>query len=221
MSVSSSLAGKGGNTIGGRCGGRGRGRGGASIVASKAVGDITDPLANASTETKNIVQNSVGNTSHLDIQQVTDYTQYPIMLDKNYEKYDPDSALRPTIIKTGVVWTKKAQAALLTAASAKKLYVADQTTEKTAAFDLLDALSRSGSLCIDDASLHVVIAATHCFDKTLVNTVIQKNVNPIERVERSTLIMASTIHGVLVSDLVVGNQVNRLQGITPTLFLAE
>ncbi len=149
----------------------------------------------------------------------TDYTQYPTLLDKNYEKYDPDSALRPTIIKVGETWTKKAQAALLTAASSKTLYTADQSSEKTAAFDLLDALSRSGALCIDDASLHVVIAATHCFDKSLLNTVVQKNVNPIERVERSTLIMASTIHGLSAGELVVGTQVNRLHATTTALFL--
>lgn len=60
-------------------------------------------------------------------------------------------------------------------------------------FDLLDALTKSGALTVDHAALHVVIAATHCFDKTLMNTVIQDNVNPIEKVERSSLIVASTI----------------------------
>jgi hypothetical protein len=41
-----------------------------------------------------------------------------------------------------------------------------------------------------------VIAATHCFDKSLVDTVIEGNVNPIAKVERSMLIVASVIHGV-------------------------
>ena len=41
-----------------------------------------------------------------------DYTQLPTQLDRNYEKFDTDSALRPTIINVGDSWTKKSQAAL-------------------------------------------------------------------------------------------------------------
>ena len=40
-------------------------------------------------------------------------------------------------------------------------------------------------LPIECATLHVVVAATHCFDKSLVNTVVEDNVNPIEKAERS------------------------------------
>ena len=66
--------------------------------------------------------------------------------------------------------------------------------EKQKCFDLLDALSLSGALPIDCASLHVIIAATHCFDETLINTVVQRNVNPIEKLELSSLIVGETIH---------------------------
>lgn len=66
-----------------------------------------------------------------------------------------------------------------------------QETEKHKTFDLLDALSKSGALAIDDASLHIVVAATHRFDKTLIDTVIQDNVNPVEKVERSLMIDAN------------------------------
>lgn len=58
----------------------------------------------------------------------------------------------------------------------------EQEEEKKQAFDLLDALSRSGSLDVDYASLHVVVAATHCFAESLMNTVVKDNINPIEKV---------------------------------------
>jgi len=93
----------------------------------------------------------------------------------------------------------------------------EQGKERNKAFDLLDALTKSGQLVLEHASLHVVIAATHCFDKTLINTVIQDNVNPIEKVERSSLIMASTIHGVEPALLVTPTQVARVAEYSPML----
>ena len=51
-----------------------------------------------------------------------------------------------------------------------------QKKEKDAAFDLLDALTKTGGLAVEHASLHVVIAATHCFDKTVLQTIVQDNV---------------------------------------------
>ena len=34
-------------------------------------------------------------------------------------------------------------------------------------------------------------AATHCFDKSLLATVIEDNINPIDKVERTSLVMTS------------------------------
>jgi hypothetical protein len=68
--------------------------------------------------------------------------------------------------------------------SASTLSTKEQEEEKKITFDLLDALSRSGSLDIDYASLHVVIAATHCFAESLMSTVVKDSINPIEKVWR-------------------------------------
>lgn len=68
-----------------------------------------------------------------------------------------------------------------------------QKNEQNKAYDLLESLTRSGGLSLDFATLHVVIATTHTFDKSLMNTVIQDNQNPIEKVERSTLLLATTV----------------------------
>lgn len=147
-----------------------------------------------------------------------DFTKIPTELDSKFEELDVDSALRPTIINVGDVWTKKAQAGLLASQTTQLLHTSDQSTERDRAYDLLDALSRSGALSIDAAELHVVIAATHCFDKSLIDTVIQDNVNPIEKVERSSLIVATTIHGQPAMALIKGDQSDRVRTYSPMLF---
>jgi len=94
----------------------------------------------------------------------------------------------------------------------------EQRVNKNKAFDLLDALSKSGVLPIQQASLHVLLAATHCFDKTLMDTVVQDNINPIEKVERSSLIVASTIQAVAPEALLRPEHVTRVKELSPKLF---
>ncbi len=52
------------------------------------------------------------------------------------------------------------------------------------------------------------------------NTLIQDNVNPIEKVERSTLIVATTIHGRPAEELVKPEQLERVKQFSPGLFVA-
>jgi hypothetical protein len=148
---------------------------------------------------------------------VVDYTKFPSLLDRRYEELDSDSVLRPTIINPGSEWSKKSFKSLMSEVEIKSLHTDDQVLEKNAAFDLLDALSKSGALVMHSASLHVVIAASHCFDKSLMDTVVQGNVNPIERVERSALIMASTIHELPACDLISEIQRSRVLKYSPQL----
>eukprot|EP00667_Euglena_gracilis_P001285 EG_transcript_1286 len=125
---------------------------------------------------------------------VADYTRLPALLDERFEALDVDSALRPTIITPGSNWEKRSQAGLLSDMKQSDVGAEEQKALRQQAMDLIDALSRSGTLAMADAQLHVVLAATHCFDQSLLDTVVQRNVNPVERVERSALIMAAAIH---------------------------
>jgi hypothetical protein len=93
-----------------------------------------------------------------------DFTAIPQILDAKLEKYDLDNALRSTIIKASQHWIRKRQQNLLITASSTHMTKSDIDSEKKKAFDMLDAISRSGTLPIDSAELHVVIALSHCFE---------------------------------------------------------
>eukprot|EP01023_Acetabularia_acetabulum_P048309 TRINITY_DN51028_c0_g1_i1.p2 TRINITY_DN51028_c0_g1~~TRINITY_DN51028_c0_g1_i1.p2 ORF type:complete len:146 (-),score=13.20 TRINITY_DN51028_c0_g1_i1:100-537(-) len=143
------------------------------------------------------------------------------MLDANFDKYDDENALHSTIVKAQNQWTKKYQESLLAKPSSKVMNVDELKTEKNKAFDLLDALTRSGNLEVDEASLHVVLASTHCFDQTLMNTVIQQNKDPIEKIEKSILIVASTIHQTPVEEMLKTEHADRIKKLSPKIFEME
>ena len=97
---------------------------------------------------------------------------------------------------TQTIKQAEAQKSLVAPLSESPLDTAGQKIEKDRCFDLLDALTRSGGLSMEGAMLHLVIASTHCFDKSLMDTLVKDNVNPIEKVEQSALVVTSVIHGV-------------------------
>jgi hypothetical protein len=151
-----------------------------------------------------------------------DWTALPVALDAKLLQLDEESALRPTIITAGGTWTKRSQKSLLAPPATSTLSAEEQDRSRTEAFDLLDALSRSGSLDIDCAELHVVMACTHNFTKSLIDTVVQDNVNPIEKVERSALILATTVHDKQPSELIKPEQRERIAAYAArNLFLEE
>ena len=145
-----------------------------------------------------------------DAAQTIDFTAIPAQLEAAYNALDVDAAIRPTKINIGDVWRRRSQPGLLATPTERPVLAAEQEREKAKAFDLIDALSRSGALAFEAASLHAMVAATHRFDDSLVHTVIQGNVNPIERLERSSLIIATTIHGEPVDKLLQPAQRERV-----------
>jgi len=147
-----------------------------------------------------------------------DYTKVPSDLDQRFEELDLGRCLRPTIITPSQAWTKRSQKGLLAKPTTSTVTPEEQKKEKDAAFDLLDALTKSGALPIDDASLHIVVAATHCFDKSVTETVVQDNCNPIAVVEQSTLVMASMVHQLAPAALLREAELPRITAAAPALF---
>jgi len=152
----------------------------------------------------------------------TDFTAIPKKLDKLYEENDTDDALRATTIKVGECWKKKSQTNLLSAMSESTINGQEEKNAvKAKAFDLLDALSRSGALPIASSELHVIVCSTYGFDRSVVETVVRDNMNPIEKVEAAFLLLNSVIRNIepklLLKD---DNQVARLSRAAPKMISA-
>jgi len=148
------------------------------------------------------------------------FAAIPKVLDRAIELHDKNAALRSTTIKTADSnWIRTRKENLLSKIPKTILLGKDLiASEKSRAFDLLDALSRSGSLEIPFSDLHVVICATQRFEKSVMETVIEDNINPIEKLEMSTLLMASTILDIQAQDLIrSGDKRKRLEVSYPLL----
>jgi len=152
----------------------------------------------------------------------TDFTAIPKKLDRLYEEYDSDDALRATTIKVGECWNKKSQANLLSKMSESTINdQKEKSTMKAKAFDLLDALSRSGALPIACSELHVIVCSTYGFERSVVETVIRDNMNPIEKVETAFLLLNSTIRNIEPKMLLKDDaQVAKLSQTAPKMVTA-
>ncbi len=66
--------------------------------------------------------------------------------------------------------------------------------------------------------MHVVVAATHAFDQSLVDTVVRGGVNPLDVFERSALLVASAVHRRPAADLVRPERLADAAARAPALF---
>ena len=160
-----------------------------------------------------------GDSAH--VARPRELTSLPRDLDAAYSVLDPDSRLRPVVITPGGPWVRASYASLLSRTPVETaLDAASQASSRAAAFDLIDALSRSGALPLRHAAMHVLVGAAHGFDASLVDTLTRDNINPIEKVERSLLIVASTLAGKPPAELVRGGHAARIAAHSPALFAA-
>lgn len=123
-----------------------------------------------------------------------DLISIPNILDTNFDKYCNGSVLRSAMLNLNFPWSRTRQKSLLTPQTKSFLSSDDSSKEKFKAFELIDALTKSGGLTIDHASFHAIVSTQHAFDKTLMNTIIQDNINPISKLEVSSLTVAATLH---------------------------
>lgn len=138
--------------------------------------------------------------------QLDDFTMIPAMLDAKFQQYDSDRALKSTIITAGRDWTRSRQENLLVVSQKTELGAKTISSEKNKALDLLIAISRSGSLSIESSDLHIIVAVSHCFEKQIMETIIEDDINPIEKMERSMRMIAGVIHNVAEGDLICGEK---------------
>ena len=154
--------------------------------------------------------------------KVDDFTLIPKVLDTKLEQYDTDHSLHSIILKSGDDWTRTRQMNFLTSPETTCLRCDDIRNEKIKAYALLDALSRSGTLPIANSELHVFVAVSHCFENDVMGTVIQDNINPIMKVERSSLLLASTIYGIPIPTLIEhDHDLHRIAEAFPSLMISD
>eukprot|EP00475_Leptophrys_vorax_P001507 TRINITY_DN10829_c0_g3_i1.p1 TRINITY_DN10829_c0_g3~~TRINITY_DN10829_c0_g3_i1.p1 ORF type:complete len:124 (+),score=35.97 TRINITY_DN10829_c0_g3_i1:31-402(+) len=90
--------------------------------------------------------------------------------------------VRPTIIKAGHPWMKVSQQSLVSPrVTTEKIAEEQLKKEKQKSLDLLEVLSKSGAMELNHCELHVIVGLTLCFEKSLMKTLVEDNVNPIER----------------------------------------
>jgi hypothetical protein len=192
-----------------------------SRSTSKAFSAAPEPRLEMNASESKSIESEFQVVEHSDfdgMEGTVDFTKIPKKLDQSLDQLGSDNALRATIISLGETWTRTSQRALLASPAKQELDTKAQDQERDKTFDLLDALSRSGTLPFEDASLHVVIASTHCFEKQLVNLLVQDSINPIESLERSTLVTASVLQDKPIAEMIKTSELARIQSTSPILF---
>lgn len=169
------------------------------------LGDTVEELAaDSSTEADS------SSTPHK-FQSLNDLSALSNKLQNYFDQYSSSQSIRPGIIRTGPIWKKQHQENFFTPSREIQFNSEEQRKEKQRAFDLLDALTRSGGLTIDDATVHVILASSHYFPQSLLDTVIQKNLNPLIKLEETTLLMSRVIHNKEINELIVENEKKVIQ----------
>lgn len=131
---------------------------------------------------------------HLDASQARDFCHLPTLIEALSNEGGNSVELHPTVITTSEKWTQKHGASFTSV---------EKQLEKQQCYDLLDVLTSSGCVSVQDCSVHVVIASTHCLQKTLHDSLVQDNIDILRLVDSSHMSLASVIHCKPLEELLI------------------
>lgn len=174
---------------------------GESSPPSNALGDVgtaaasTSDAASAPASSPEASPHATTLQSAAPTAALRDFTQIPELLEKRFDALAVFGSVRPMILTPGPRWQRTVQPSIHSERRETQVIPAlQQRDEKNLAFDLLDALSSSGGIELCAVDLHVIVGYRHCFEASLMATLVEDSVNPIEMVVRACAVMHDVIH---------------------------
>jgi len=134
--------------------------------------------------------------SHVNlIQTQQDVFEMRRILENTFESDDVTAdAVHSCIIKTSIPWKLSKRGAIDGDDTiAHELQEEEIKSETSRALDLLDLLSRSGTLSLSHVDHHVIMGKSHWFEHSIMETLVQQNLNPLSCLERSAVIFSETL----------------------------
>ncbi|KAJ9460387.1 hypothetical protein DIPPA_02834 [Diplonema papillatum] len=114
----------------------------------------------------------------------------------NMQDTRPFGAVNPVLVRAGDTWVLNSTSGkLLAPPSTILLSTEKQLNHKLQTMSLLDSLTRTGTLPLVDTVLHIIASNVSAFDKDLMDTLTQDNVNPIDQAELSLIAAACALYG--------------------------
>ncbi len=103
------------------------------------------------------------------------------------------SSLRQTVLHVESKWRRQ-ESGFVGAAKSVELGKDEIAAERNTCFGLLDSLSNGGCLSLgSEAELHVVFVATHQYEKSVLDSVVQESRDPIEELQHDWSLMREAI----------------------------
>ena len=128
--------------------------------------------------------------------EIWDFSRIPSTLEQKFSSTTETAvALRPLTLKTGDSWSKLKYSSLLDS-QGKMISLSGPSlkSEKEAAFNLLDALTKSGTVPLKEASVAIIFGFSHSWAESILRTVAKRNRNPLEIATNTAIELARTLH---------------------------